>query len=330
MTNDLWAVAPGDGERRTEATTVSHHSRPATPPQSRAYGIVEFRAMASPCRIVADDLALARAGERLVHDLEARWSRFRPDSEVSRVNRAAGSVCVVSPWTRLLFERAELARHLTGGLFNPLVLERVELVERLGRSGWSGLERSPVRLTEERIVVMASASAVALPDGRQFDPGGIGKGLAADLVAEHLLGLGATTAQIELGGDVRLVGEEWTGGPWHVDVIDPRDRSRCLARMSIAQGAVATSSSLGRRWEQQDDVLHHLIDPATGWPSRSDLVSVTASSSELWWAEVAAKSVLLAGSARAAQVMHELGVSGLSLDQHGVVTPYHVELKEGS
>lgn len=303
---------------------------PAPPaPRSRPYGMVEFRAMASPCRIVADDQSLAEEGERLVHHLEALWSRFRADSEVSHVNRAGGSVCVVSPETSLLFERAESARRLTRGVFNPLVLDRSELVERIG----TGIDvsdplRHPAPLVDAGIVTIPSACAVSLPGGLRFDPGGIGKGLAGDLVVERLLALGATTVQVELGGDVRLAGENWVGGPWMVTVVDPRDRSAQLGAIAVAEGAVATSSSLGRRWGTGDDALHHLIDPTTGWPSSSDLVSVTTTSSELWWAEVVAKTVLISGSRRAHQVMSDLGAAGLTLDRNGTVTPVSVQLEE--
>jgi thiamine biosynthesis lipoprotein len=282
--------------------------------------MVEFRAMASPCRIVADDERLAAAGERLVHELEQRWSRFLASSEVSGVNAANGAVCVISDETRLLVERAEFARVATGGRFNPYVLDHLEAIEAAARCRVPAFEPSGGPVSAAPIRLAASSSAIQLPAGVRFDPGGIGKGLAGDLVVDHLRSLGAETVQVELGGDVRVAGDNWVGGAWNVLVIDPRDRARRLGELTIEAGAVATSSVLGRRWRVAGAEFHHLIDPATGRPSESDLVSVTATSTELWWAEVVAKAALIAGSRAAPRLMTELGVAGLMLDRAGVVT----------
>lgn len=278
--------------------------------------------MASPCRIVTDNDELASAGERLVHLLERRWSRFLPDSEVNAVNDASGHLVLVSDHTARLFERAEFARVATSGRFNPLMLDRLE---QLGYGpdavapdadlGGPLTLRAPVE--NRSIEVLRDVGGVRLPTGSRFDPGGIGKGLAGDVVLEHLRALGASTVQIELGGDVRVWGSNWTPGPWSVDVQDPRDRVGILTRLELAEGAIATSSVLGRRWTMGGRQLHHLIDPSTGQPSDTDVVSVTTTSSELWWAEVVAKVAVLAGSHRAPSVMRQYGCSGVVFDRVG-------------
>jgi thiamine biosynthesis lipoprotein len=304
------------------------------PDRTRPYGLVEFRAMASPCRIVADDLELAQEGERLVHDLERRWSRFVPDSEVSSLNRNAGNVCIVSAETLDLLERAEFARVRTNGLFNPFVLDRLDALG-LGQaptddgSSVGPLTAAPIDV--DPILIMREASAVRLPPGYGFDPGGIGKGLTGDLVAEHLLSLGATTVQIELGGDVRLAGENWTGGRWVVTVRDPRDRSTPLTTVNVAEGGVATSSPLGRMWQVGGRPVHHLIDPRTGWPCDTELDFVTATSSELWWAEVVAKAALIIGPSHADDLMRELGTSGVVGYNNGaLLSVLHDSREKGS
>jgi thiamine biosynthesis lipoprotein len=294
------------------------------PTTSRPFGIVEFRAMASPCRIVADDVELARAGERLVHELEARWSRFRSTSEVSALNNATGCVTVVSGPTFELLERAERARHLTGGLFEPFVLDRLEALEghgsgALGHAARPAWERSPI--AADSILLLPDASAVCLPVGGRFDPGGIGKGLAGDMVVEQLLAAGATTVQVELGGDVRLAGERWTGGAWDVTIRDPFDRTTPLTSLSIAEGAVATSSPHGRTWRVDDRIVHHLIDPRTGQPAAGGVRFVTATSSELWWAEVVAKAAVIVGLDAAPALMRELGASGVIGTETGDLIP---------
>ena len=299
------------------------------PLQVRPFVVIEFEAMASRCRIVADTEQLALAGEQLVHKLESRWSRFRPASEVSTVNQAGGQLVMVSDVTAHLFDRAEFARVATGGRFNPLLLDRLEqLGYGPGATQVATIEHAEATswLVESRpIEVFRKVGAVRLPAGSRFDPGGIGKGLAADVVVDHLRSLGASALQIELGGDVRVWGDNWTGRPWLVDVQDPRDRTSVMTRLELSHGAIATSSVLGRTWTVGDRHLHHLIDPSTGQPSETDVISVTTTSSELWWAEVVAKVAVLAGSKRAPAVMRQLGCSGVVLDRTGRLVSLDVD-----
>ncbi len=292
------------------------------PPVTRAWASIEFRAMASPCRIVTDDAELAAAGRRLVDALEHRWSRFVASSEVSALNRAAGDVCVVSPETYRLVELAEAARSATDGLFNPLGLDRLEhlgavpIAERARATG----VRLPAPLTQEPIELYPEVPAVRLPPGSRFDPGGIGKGLAGDLVADHLCALGAGRAQIELGGDVRLVGSPWVLDDWSVEVSDSRERGRIVARLSMPSGAIATSSSTGEAWRRGDSGVHPLIDPATGLPPATGLLTVTTTADRLWWAEVVAKVALISGSDQAAAVLRRHRMNGLVVRRDGTVT----------
>ncbi len=290
----------------------------APPIVCRPYAMAEFRAMGSPCRIVAEDPELVSAGVALVHRLESLWSRFVATSEVSLLNRSNGSLCLVSPETFDLVERAERARAATGGRFNPLVLDTLE---SLGYpSGGHFVDSGGVTpACVEPIELFESVNGVRLPAESGFDPGGIGKGLAGDLVVAHLEGLGATTAQVELGGDVRLLGENWVGGKWSVAVCDCGDRRTVLATISVDDGAVATSSILGRQWVRDGRTMHHIIDPITGQPSHSDLVTVTVISAELWWAEVVAKVALLDGSQGARQLLQDHGSSGVLVNHLGDV-----------
>jgi FAD:protein FMN transferase len=292
---------------------------------SRPYACTEFRAMASPCRIVSDDSDLVAAGIDLVRELESRWSRFLPDSEISGVNGSGGALCVVSPSTYRLLQLSQRARVLTAGRFNPLMSSRMDELgysDRETSSAGGGAGRGDIgewSACDDDIELFDDLRAVRLPGGVRFDPGGIGKGLAGDFVVERLTELGASTVQVELGGDVRLSGENWTGGQWSIGVQDPRDRSRQVASVSIAEGAVATSSVLSNTWTRAGKPMHHLIDPDVGLPCVTDLASVTVTASELWWAEIVAKVALMAGSTQSGQVIAGYGLSGLSVDGEGTV-----------
>lgn len=286
--------------------------------------VLEFRAMGSPCRIVVDADASTEAAEvrRLIWLLEDRWSRFLATSEVSALNRAAGRVTVLSEPTYKLVSAAVQATDATGGLFNPLMLYQLE--SHGYREPWSESPPTPsgqpvAPATTEPIVLYPEIDAVRIPEGCRFDPGGIGKGLAIDLAVELCQSRGLSWASIELGGDLKVYGLPWYGPEWTIGVANPFQAERDIASFTISGGAVTTSTTMKRRWSAAGRHYHHLLDPGTGQPSASDLVSVTTCSEVAWWAEVVAKSALLAGSARAAGLLDEFGIPGAMVTVDGSV-----------
>ncbi len=155
-----------------------------------------------------------------------------------------------------------------------------------------------------------------LPAGTGFDPGGIGKGLAADLVVAELLAEGAEGACVNLGGDVRVAGIGPDGDGWTVSVDHPR-REVPLVRLGLRDGAVATSTTLRRRWTLAGLERHHLIDPRSGLPSDTDLELATVVAAEAWIAEALTKSVLLRSSEVAFDVIDGTAAEALAVDRHG-------------
>ena len=214
----------------------------------------------------------ARLRARL-HDLENRWSRFLPTSEVSRANADAGQATAVSPETRLLVAQALRAAELTHGWFDPLLLEPLtdagyersyELLDT-GDLGplVAGVDRSgpmvsvvvrPPHESSATLDVDDGAGTVTVGSGVGFDPGGIGKGLAADLLATDAMADGASAVMIDLGGDIACAGRSPDAG-WAVDVHDPFDPGRTCARVRIPWGAVATSSTIHRRWRHDGEIV---------------------------------------------------------------------------
>ncbi len=245
-----------------------------------------------------DHLGWAR--ERLA-ELEARWTRFSSDSELSRLNKAAGRPVMVSTDTYRLVETAVTAWERTGGRYDPTLLH--ELAGLGYDRTFTAIDQPPTRHLRRRgtsaglIGLNPELQAVSLPVGTAIDPGGIGKGLAADLVTEELLGRGAAGVMVNLGGDLRVAGLSPTGtGGWPISVADPFDAGRELLRLEIPAGAVATTSRLERAWINRDRAcLHHLLDPATGLPVDNDVAAVTVVAGEGWWAEALTKAVFTAG-----------------------------------
>jgi thiamine biosynthesis lipoprotein len=264
--------------------------------------------------VVGGSADLLDHGRRTVDELERRWSRFRADSDVSVLNRSAGHTVLLSAAAFDLVANAVTAWRATGGRFDPTV--GAALVAHGYDRTFVDVSRVVAQVhpsgpapTPDGIRLHPAVGGVTLPAGVVFDPGGIGKGLAADLTATRLVDAGARGALVNVGGDLRAVGEAPRGGEWVVTVPDPSTPHQELLRLSIPDGAVATSSTLRRRWRTTDGEAHHLIDPSTGHPAETDVHSVTVVAGEAWWAEALTTSLYL------------LGPSGLASldDAHAVV-----------
>lgn len=243
-----------------------------------------------------DDRLVAQAVERLA-GLEDRWTRFRPDSELSRLNAAAQPMTVGSD-TALLVDLATLAWQRTGGRFDPTTgpaLVAAGYDRSFDRLHAPIVDRpvatpSMPALGCDGVAVVADLGVVRLPEGVTIDPGGIGKGLAADLVAAELVAAGARGALVSVGGDLRVSGSAPEGG-WRIELDHG---SGPFAHIGLTEGAVATSSVRRRRWRTEDGTAHHVIDPRTGRPTSGRALACTVVAGEAWWAEALATAVLVA------------------------------------
>ncbi|MHB8507702.1 MAG: FAD:protein FMN transferase [Candidatus Dormibacteria bacterium] len=160
--------------------------------------------------------------------------------------------------------------------------------------------------------------SVCLPEGVQLDPGGIGKGFAADLVALELIASGCERVCVNVGGDVRVAGAADPAG-WIVAIEDPRLRGAEIARVALQAGAVASTSRRARVWRLDGVEHHHLIDPATGQQGDGAYIGVSVIAGECWWADALCKAVYLAGEAEAATVLVAGGAVGIMVRPDGRV-----------
>jgi thiamine biosynthesis lipoprotein len=196
----------------------------------------------------------------------------------------------------MLIERAVWAWQKTSGRFDPTVLSAVisagysrsfeQLADVLVNT--TGAEQTQVPGCDD-IEINPSINLVQLPAGVGIDPGGIGKGLAADLVAVQAVEAGATAALVSLGGDLRVAGDPPDEG-WEIALDHFLLRE---ARMNLHGGALATSSTLRRRWSTDEGEAHHVIDPRTGQPSTGAAVACSVIAAEAWWAEALATTMLV-------------------------------------
>lgn len=251
-------------------------------------------------RTVGGGLAVGHRARTLLAELESRWSRFLPTSDISRLNRSAGDFVGVAWETILLLERSVAAAEATGGRYDPtvggaLIAHGYDRTFAEARTSARGLVPTPVvDGSWPGIEIDPSSGTACLPPDTVFDPGGIGKGLAADLIAEELASQ-VDGILVNIGGDVRLCGTSSDPAGWVITVDDPFSAERELTRLAIPHGAVATSSKEGRRWETGAGPAHHIIDPSTGRPAVGNVAAVTVVAAEAWWAEVQATSLFLQG-----------------------------------
>ncbi len=285
--------------------------------------------------IIGGPRALLEVARGRLTDLERRWSRFIPTSEISRLNRAGGVPVRVSAETRLLVQRALDGHSVTGGRFDPTLLGailRAGYVDSFDQLGARPRRLDSTLVTgAHRIEVDESAGTVRIPVGVGFDPGGIGKGLAADIVAEEVHALGAPGVCVNVGGDVRVLGSAPDGDAWRVMVESPWNRDAPMARLRLRDGAVATSSRLRRRWVRDDGLAqHHIVDPLTGTSARSPVLAATAVASEGWKAEVLSKAAFL-DAGRGLELIEALGAAALVVVPDGVLsTAGWSELADGT
>jgi len=266
--------------------------------------------------------AAAVAAQAELAEMDAQLSRFRPDSELSRLNADPRPVVPASPLLRATVRAALWAAQRTAGLVDATLVGALEqagyAASRAGAASAplaDALARAPERRPAQphpdapwrAVVVDDRAGTIARPPGLRLDSGGVGKGLAADLIA-HRLGAHERFA-VDAAGDVRVGGTRTAARPHEIDIAHPW-REEPLGTLRIAAGAVATSGIDSRLWATADDktaYAHHLLDPATGESAWTGLVAATALAPTALEAETLAKAALLSGPRGAGRWLAEHG-----------------------
>ena len=252
---------------------------------NRDYNVFSFQAMGTGCRIQCESPSHAEADAfkqqaiAWVRDFEQTFSRFVPNSLISRINAAAGS-----DWVELTAEAESLLGlcdwfyWATKGVFDPAVLPLVKLwdyhapnrtapgddavAEALTHCGWRHVQREKGRI----FLPMA---------GMGIDVGGIGKEYAVDRVFAMGMKRGLRNLLVDFGHDLRVYGEPPEGGPWRVGLEDPLEPGHCWGGVSIRNRAVATSGDYLRYFTDNGERYGHILDPRTGRPVNNSTTSVS-------------------------------------------------------
>jgi thiamine biosynthesis lipoprotein len=284
----------------------------------------QFFAMGSDCAIhlqgeaAADPTAIAVAAEAEVRRIERRYSRYRSDSELARINcmAANGGSIDVDTETAGLIAYAVASFAKSDGLF--------DVTSGLLRAAWDfSVSRLPHQADIDALLPRVGLDKVAWSQGRltftrpgmELDFGGIGKEYAADRAAEVCLDLGARHGFVELGGDIRVIGPQADGLPWRIGIRHPRERDALVAEVALTGGALATSGDYERFIEVDGRRYCHILDPKSGWPARG-LSSVTVIADQCLFAGTLSTVAMLKGEAGSGW-LQMLGVRHIAVDDCG-------------
>ena len=267
--------------------------------------------------------AALESAEKELHTLdEAVLSRTAEGSELYALNASNGETVEYGADDILpaLIETALTISDATDGAFDPTLApvldawgftkdeRRVppadELKELLSHTGCGkvALEKT------------ADGWTVTLLDGAQLDLGGIAKGYAADLLRAQLEKEGVTSATLDLGGDVFVMGRKTDGSDWRIAVKDPADTESYLGVVSAADKFIVTSGVYERYFEENGVRYHHILDPKTGCPAESGLVSVTVLCENGAWADALSTACFVLGPDGALALRDDLADQGTDFE----------------
>ena len=267
---------------------------------------LRFQAMATACHVnfAADSAAAARyCGDEIISwvaGFEARYSRFIPDSLISRINEKAGQGWVtISEDDERIFAICQEMHFFTRGIFDPTSLPLIRL--------WNWKAANPtmpddtaIEQARERVgwrKVQRKPGVVFLPHpGMSLDLGGIGKEYAVDYVAHLAKRHGIENVMVDFGQDIQALGSPPGKPAWHIGLEDAQQPGRCWTGLAITNQAVASSGDYQRYFIHDGQRYSHVIDPRTGRPVCNDCRVVTVVAPSCVMAGILSTSAFVLGS----------------------------------
>jgi FAD:protein FMN transferase len=273
------------GDRRAAQTT---HCAMGTVMIHKAFGLYAEDSLGAVCREVAR--------------IEGLLSRFQPDSDIGRVNGFAGVKSEkVSPETYDVLSQAVGFSRWFSGYFDVTIGPLVSLW-KTGKESLAQPDEASIKhvlpLVEYRDLVLDpwETTAGLRNAGQSIDLGGIGKGFAGDEILDVFRQFGISSAYSNLGGNVVTLGTRPDGSPWHIGIQHPRQENSLVGSVSVVNQAVVTSGDYQRYFtDGQGKRHHHILDPTTGYPAESGLISVSIVSDKSIAADALSTIVFVAG-----------------------------------
>ncbi len=220
--------------------------------------------------------AYLEAGKTEIRRLESLFSVTKSSSDIAKANAAKGEKTEVSSETYALLLKAQEISKLTDGKFDP-TLRNLTILWGFGTEDTHVPSKNEIEaclLTTGAENLILSENNVTLKNDSELDLGGIAKGYIADKAAEAMQNAGMTYGIIDLGGNVRTIGEKPDKSPWKVGVKYPDTNSRFLI-IECKDTSLVTSGGYQRTFTENGKAYHHILNPETGYPAESDIKSVT-------------------------------------------------------
>ena len=277
------------------------------------YHNLSFQAMSTDCRVQfqCGDPALAGQFGNTVLDwvaaFEAKYSRFLPDSLISRINDAAGERWVeIDGETEALFDLCQELLFFTRGVFDPTALPLMKL--------WNWKAAKPAIPTAAQIrgalelvgwrKVQRRAGGIFLPRrGMMIDLGGIGKEYAVDRVMTMGLEQGLRNILVDFGQDVRVHGESPKKAPWCIGLENPQEVGKCWTSLLVNNHAVATSGDYLRHFVHEGRRYGHIVDPRDGYPANNGVLAASVISPHCTFAGIVSTAAVILGPKAGLEMM---------------------------
>jgi thiamine biosynthesis lipoprotein len=264
------------------------------------------------------------AGMAELRRFDRMMSLYKDDSEITKVNMAAGKAAVkVSPEIIEVVEAANRVSELTDGAFDITVGPLVVLWQMRLKEGKMPTDEEIMnikpRVNYRNIIIDKKTSTLFLKNRNMImDLGGAAKGYAADKTAELLSNRGIKNGIVALAGDIRVMGHRSDGTPWHIGVQDPREKDKTMAVLKLSDKSISTSGDYERFRIVGKKRYHHIIDPRTGKPSES-MISVTLIGNSGALVDPLTTALFIVGKGKAMKLVKELGCELIVEDSSGKV-----------
>jgi thiamine biosynthesis lipoprotein len=269
--------------------------------------------------------AAIEAGMAEIRRFDRMMSLYKDDSEITKVNLAAGKNPVsVSPEMIDVAEATARVSKMTGGAFDVTVGPLVVLWQMRLKEGTvpadSEIARIKQRVNYRNVIIDRKSSTIFLKKpGMIMDFGGVAKGYIADKVGDLLKKRGIHNAIVAVAGDIRVIGHRPDGSPWRIGVQHPREKDKILAVLDLSDKYISTSGDYERYKIVQKKRYHHIIDPRTGEPSEG-MESVTVIGDEGAIADPLTTALFIFGTERGMKIVKSLGYEAIFEDSAGRVT----------